>query len=155
MKTHILIITVLLIVLPSSVFSQAKIKVKNEQVFVNEQHCFDIVSVGMGQEIIVKDKNGSVVYNLIFMKIATGYSTTTRTDSKGRFSSDSGTNYTYYYKMNDANGNQCEIAYVGLQSKKGIAKYLMDNNLIRDGIADPDEFLKFCSMRGFIYSGGR
>jgi hypothetical protein len=152
-KIYLSIISFLLLSLTA--YSQTKIKVKDDQVFVNNEYSFDVIMHGFAQEIIVKSKSGDILLNFLQFKTASGYKSTTGYDSRGNFSSSSGTTYTLYYRVVDLEGHACEVGYYGLQNKRNVAKYLLDNNLVKDGQLDKDSFIRFCQVHGFSFSIGQ
>jgi len=140
----------------SILFAQIKVQVKGDQVFVNKVHQFDIYTTGslMMGEAIVKDKSGNILLSFISNRRPDGYSSSTSYDSKGRMNSSSGTTYLYYYRITDTNGNFCEIKSYGLQNKRNIATYLINNNLIVDGVFNLENYIRFCQTHGAPYSVG-
>lgn len=136
----------------STIYCQTKITVKNDQIFINKAYSFDVIMVNWGEEIIVKNKSGEIIFNFIKYNTPIGFYSS-NLDTVGQNSYFTGRNTFYtgtttYYKVIDSKGNSCEIGYGGLGNRRYIAKYLLDNNLIRSGEEDLEAFLKFCKTRG-------
>jgi hypothetical protein len=149
------IISAVFLMFHSNIYAQTKITVKEDQIFINKLYSFDIIMRGFAQEIIVKSKSGDILLNFMQFKTASGYRSTTGYDSRGNFSTSSGTTYTFYYRVVDLDGNACEVGYYGLQNRRNVAKYLLDNNLVKDGQLDKESFIRFCQLHGNGFSNYR